>query len=331
MSQRSKGFTSSVIPVPHQVRDRLQLRIQNQKNRGFTLIELLVVVAIIALLLSILTPALNSVKERAKRILCASALKQWGIAVAAYDAANNTIPTILARQWGLFPCFMGWVPPELFHGPDPPVTGAVPSEWSVFKMNPYIECVDKNFEENGLATKIMACPNCNGDLMVDIIHQQWQDWAPNYWIFSAYVYWGGVADAIAISQASPKTYSVNALRDLTLDTPSPRRLLMSESIYLDSSVAWHYNHGQKGWSYCFSYLVSLAAINEKYDGEQDATGRSQLFGDGRVQWRSMPLKFEDNLPSQITERGGVGFDESKWNGPGSGFIMSEDGIDFSYY
>ncbi len=53
-------------------------------RKGFTLIELLVVIAIIALLMAILMPALQRVKEQAKSVACLSKLKQWGLYFAMY-------------------------------------------------------------------------------------------------------------------------------------------------------------------------------------------------------------------------------------------------------
>ena len=60
-----------------------------QDKRGFTLIELLVVIAIIALLLSILMPSLQKVKEHAKAVVCASHLRQWGIILSLFVAENE--------------------------------------------------------------------------------------------------------------------------------------------------------------------------------------------------------------------------------------------------
>ena len=97
--------------------------------------------------------------------MCANALKQWGIAVAAYESANNKIPRALVRG-GLLPCFMGTVPQSEMDPADPEVN---PEEWNVFSMNPYIECVDKQFRDNGNATGVMICPATNGDLFLDII------------------------------------------------------------------------------------------------------------------------------------------------------------------
>jgi len=59
------------------------------RRTGFTLIELLVVIAIIALLMSILMPALARVRKQAKTIICQSNLKQWGSAFSMYFGDND--------------------------------------------------------------------------------------------------------------------------------------------------------------------------------------------------------------------------------------------------
>jgi prepilin-type N-terminal cleavage/methylation domain-containing protein len=75
-----------------------------KRKRGFTLIELLVVIAIIALLLAILTPSLQNVKEKAGLISCASNQHQIVTAVGGYMTEwDDRLPLAVAGP-GISPC-----------------------------------------------------------------------------------------------------------------------------------------------------------------------------------------------------------------------------------
>ena len=77
-----------------------------RRTRGFTLVELLVVIGIIALLISILLPALNAAKERANRVKCSSNLRQIGQGLLLYANDNKGIyPRTPATTAGTYTCF----------------------------------------------------------------------------------------------------------------------------------------------------------------------------------------------------------------------------------
>jgi len=71
------------------------------RKAGFTLVELLVVIAIIALLMSILMPALGRAKKQARDTVCKANLKQWGAVFSMYANDNDSL------------FFAGWMGIEL--------------------------------------------------------------------------------------------------------------------------------------------------------------------------------------------------------------------------
>jgi prepilin-type N-terminal cleavage/methylation domain-containing protein len=160
------------------------------QKRGFTLIELLVVLAIVGILVAILLPAVQSIREAARRLQCTNNLKQLALAVAGYESINGCLPPgCLPRAYSI-------------SYPDPD------ADFSVFvRLLPNLEqqttdnitnmqLTSANAENNALSATAIATLWCPSDYGLTTAQGMYYPTASGQMVQLGY-YWGNSNSAVA--------------------------------------------------------------------------------------------------------------------------------------
>ncbi len=278
--------------------------VSSSKRRGFTLIELLVVIAIIAILISLLVPAVQKVREAAARTQCTNNLKQMGLATHGMHDTFKMFPSGGTTPWAV-PTFVNGSP-----------AGARTQEasWG-FQILPFIEqaAIGKRTDPWNFPVSIYNCPSRRGltlvggrymgDYCATTPGNDNDLWMGNIW---------GVPTTAQYKGVIVRTYTAGSPSNMASISDGTSNTIMLTEKRLDlsryTSGDWHDDSGwADGWDpdviRCTAWGAqrdAVGVVNGYEIGSGHSAGVMAAFADGSV--RMIPYSVTAAILTQMVHK-----------------------------